>query len=70
MLQGPTLLWTRRNWWVLAGSLHKGLAFIRGPEVRPVDDFTRYGITKEFGSPVKVQLYSVDHVVAWSRAWI
>ena len=40
----------------------------QGAKIRPVDDFSQYGINRAFGSEQKVSLLGIDHVVSWSRA--
>ena len=42
----------------------------QGPKIRPVDDFSEFGVNQAFGATEKVSMLGVDHVVAWSRAWI
>ena len=42
----------------------------QGEKIRPVDDFSQYGINRAFGSQQKVAILGIDHVVAWSRALI
>ena len=40
---------------------------IERPKIRPIDDFSEYGINPAFGSSEKVSLYGVDQIVAWSK---
>ena len=39
-------------------------------KIRPIDNFAEYMVNDAFGSKEKVELLSVDHVVAWGRAWL
>jgi len=40
---------------------------VERPKIRPIDDFSEYGINPAFGSSEKVSLYGVDQIVAWSK---
>ena len=52
------------NLWVPA----RRFGLQQGTKVRPVDDFSQFGINRAFGSEQKVSILSIDHVVAWTRA--
>lgn len=43
---------------------------VQSGKIRPVDNFSEFGTNQAFGSPEKVGLLSIDHVVAWARAWM
>ena len=38
-------------------------------KVRPVDDFSQFGVNSAFGASEKVTMLGLDHIVGWSRAW-
>ena len=40
----------------------------QGAKIRPVDDFSQYGINRAFGSEQKLAIMGIDHVISWSRA--
>ena len=42
----------------------------QGDKIRPIDNFAQFMVNNAFGSKEKVQLLGVDHVIAWSRAWL
>ena len=42
----------------------------QGGKVRPIDDFSQFSVNAGFGSEERVSMLGVDHVVAWSRAWL
>ena len=41
----------------------------QGDKIRPIDDFSEFGINSAFGSEERVSLKSLDSVVAVVRAW-
>ena len=42
---------------------------VQGAKIRPVDNFSEFGINSAFGSSEKVVMLGLDHVVGWSRQW-
>jgi hypothetical protein len=42
----------------------------QGDKVRPIDNFSEFGVNSAFGAEEKITMLGVDHVVAWSRAWL
>ena len=64
-LLGPRWIASRR-FPVLQGT-RVNEAGIEVPKIRPVDDFSEFGVNPCFGSSEKVSLYSIDQVVAWAR---
>ena len=42
----------------------------QGQKLRPIDDFSEFGVNAAFGASEKVQMKNLDQVVAWSRAWV
>ena len=51
--------------WIAA----RRFAVRQGQKLRPIDDFSEFGINAAFGASEKVQMKNLDQVVAWSRAW-
>ena len=45
-------------------------AIRQGGKLRPVDDFSACLTNSAFGTREKVQMYGLDQVVAWARAWV
>jgi len=41
----------------------------QGEKLRPIDDFSEFGVNAAFGASEKVLMKNLDQVVAWSRAW-
>jgi len=41
----------------------------QGKKIRPIDNFAEHMVNDAFGAEEKISLLSIDHVVAWSRAW-
>ena len=44
-------------------------AVVQGSKVRPIDNFSEFGINDAFGSCEKVLMLNLDHVVGWAKAW-
>jgi len=42
----------------------------QGQKVRPIDNFAEHLVNDAFGAREKVKLLSIDHVIAWARAWL
>jgi hypothetical protein len=42
----------------------------QGEKVRPIDNFSEFHVNAAFVSRERISLFSVDHVVSWSRAWL
>ena len=54
---GPNWVPSRRFW------------IRQGSKLRPIDDFSEFGVNQAFGSGRKASMKSLDHVVALARAW-
>ena len=68
LIVGPLNEHERTQWlgkkWVPA----RRFGIVQSGKTRPVDNFSEFGTNQAFGSTEKVDLLSIDHVVAWSRA--
>ena len=42
----------------------------QGEKIRPIDNFSEFQVNAAFGTEERIHLLSVDHVVAWTKAWI
>ena len=42
----------------------------QGDKVRPIDNFSEFLVNNAFGAEEKISLHGLDHVVAWSRAFL
>lgn len=51
--------------WIAA----RRFAVRQGEKLRPIDDFSEFGINAAFGASEKFQMKNLDQVVAWLRAW-
>jgi hypothetical protein len=43
---------------------------VQGEKVRPIDDFSEFGVNQAFGARHKLKMNSVEAVVAIARAWV
>ena len=44
-------------------------AIVQNGKVRPIDDFSEFGINDAFGSEEKISMKGIDQIVAWTKAW-
>jgi len=42
----------------------------QGEKLRPIGDFSQFGVNASFGAGEKVRMKSLDQIVSWSRAWL
>ena len=42
---------------------------VQGIKIRPVDDFSQFGVNAAFGTAEKISMLGVDQVVGWAKAW-
>ncbi len=51
--------------WVAA----RRFGIVQSGRLRPIDDFSEFGVNAAFGAQEKIQMKGVDQIVSWTKAW-